>query len=50
VTVESFQIWRVKFNKEKQLEKRRQEEERVRDMSNKDKEEFKKILTRLTGE
>ena len=49
MTVESFQDWKVKFNKEKQLEKRRQEEERIRDMSNKDKEEFKKIQTRLTG-
>lgn len=50
VTQESFNAWRLKFNKERQARKKIQDEERMREMSNKEKEEYKKYASRLTGE
>ncbi|KAG8953121.1 hypothetical protein FRC04_003069 [Tulasnella sp. 424] len=49
VTQESFNAWRLKFNKERQAKKKTQDEEKMREMSNKEKEEFKKYASRLTG-
>lgn len=50
VTPESFNAWRLKFNKERQAKKKIQDEEKMREMTNKEKEEFKKYASRLTGE
>ncbi|KAG8913373.1 hypothetical protein FRC01_004576 [Tulasnella sp. 417] len=49
VTPESFNAWRLKFNKERQAKKKAQDEEKMREMTNKEKEEFKKYASRLTG-
>jgi hypothetical protein len=49
VTVKSFTEWKIKFDKEISLRKTRAEEEKLRTMSAKEKEEFKKAATRLTG-
>ncbi|KAG9017202.1 hypothetical protein FRB90_001371 [Tulasnella sp. 427] len=49
VTPESFNTWRLKFNKERQAKKKVQDEEKMREMTNKEKEEYKKYAGRLTG-
>ena len=49
VTVDSFKAWKVKFDKEMATKKAREEEERLRAMTPKEKEECKKIGTRFTG-
>lgn len=49
MTVKSFTEWKIKFNKEISLRKMRADEEKLRTMSAKEKEEYKKIFTRLTG-
>jgi len=49
VTPESFLGWRNKFLKERVVEKQAREEERMKEMSNKEKEEYKKFAGRLTG-
>ncbi|KAL4067605.1 ubiquitin-conjugating enzyme/RWD-like protein [Scleroderma yunnanense] len=49
VTVDSFKVWKVKFDKEILAKKAGDEEEKLRAMTPKEKEEYKKIGTRLTG-
>lgn len=49
VTVKSFTEWKIIFDKEISVRKMRAEEEKLRTMSAKEKEEFKKAATRLTG-
>lgn len=49
VTPESFNAWRLKFNKERQIKKKAQDEDKMREMTNKEKEEFKKYANRLSG-
>lgn len=49
VTVDSFKAWKIKFDKEVMAKKASEEEERLRAMTPKEKEEYKKIGTRLTG-
>ncbi|KAG6333129.1 hypothetical protein ID866_5956 [Astraeus odoratus] len=49
VTMESFKAWKAKFDKEMTAKKTRDEEEKLRAMTPKEKEEYKKIGTRLTG-
>ncbi|KAG8885428.1 hypothetical protein FRB97_001151 [Tulasnella sp. 331] len=49
VTPASFVAWRDEFRKRKQAQKRLRDEEKMRDMSGKDREEFKKIQNRLSG-
>ncbi|KAG8908498.1 hypothetical protein FRB99_005857 [Tulasnella sp. 403] len=49
VTSESFATWRTKFLRERAATKALQEDEKMKDLSNKEKEEYKKIATRLTG-
>lgn len=49
VTVASFKEWKAKFDKEMALRKAREEEERLRALSPKEREEYKKVQTRYTG-
>jgi len=49
VTVESFKEWKIIFDREASLRKMREEEEKLKSMTTKEKEEYKKIAVRLTG-
>ncbi|KAI1795971.1 RWD-domain-containing protein [Ganoderma leucocontextum] len=49
VTVESFKAWKVKFDKELATKRMREEEEKLKSLASKDREEHKKLHTRLTG-
>lgn len=49
VTVKSFTEWKIKFDKEISLRKTRTEEDRLKTMTAKEKEEYKKVAVRLTG-
>jgi hypothetical protein len=49
VTQETFRAWKAKFDQEQAAEKTRREEAIVRELTSKEREEFKKIATRLTG-
>lgn len=50
VTVESFKAWKIKFDQELAIEKAREDEEKMKGLTAKEREEFKKIGTRLSGE
>lgn len=50
VTVESFKAWKAKFDKERMVEKKREEEELLKTLSIKERDEVKKLHFRLTGE
>ncbi|KAI9466189.1 RWD-domain-containing protein [Lactarius psammicola] len=49
VTVKSFTEWKIKFDKEISLRKMRADEEKLKTMTAKEKEEYKKVAVRLTG-
>lgn len=49
VTVASFKSWKARFDKELSVAKSREEEERTKGMTPKEREEYKKITTRLSG-
>jgi len=49
VTVESFNAWKSRFDKEVSLRKTREEEEKLKASTPKEREEFKKLAIRLTG-
>jgi len=49
VTVESFKVWKEKFDKELAIKKSQEDEEQLRNMTSKEREEWKKAGTRLTG-
>ena len=49
VTVESFKAWKVRFDKEMAVKKAREEVEKMKGMTPKEREEYKKLATRLTG-
>jgi len=49
VTIESFNVWKAKFDRELAAKKAREEEERLKAMSPKEREEYKKLATRLSG-
>jgi len=49
VTQESFLAWRVKFLKEQAVLKIKREEDKMKELSNKEKEEHKKFAGRLSG-
>lgn len=50
VTVESFKAWKFKFDKETAAKKASEEEERLKNLSSKEREEWKRLHTRLSGE
>ncbi|KAI0006013.1 RWD-domain-containing protein [Russula compacta] len=49
VTIESFRGWKIKFDREASLRKMREEEEKLKAMTAKEREEHKRIAVRLTG-
>ncbi|KAG6818137.1 hypothetical protein H0H87_000042 [Tephrocybe sp. NHM501043] len=49
VTVESFKAWKAAFDKEIALKRAREDEEKIKGLTPKEKEEFKRIGSRLTG-
>ncbi|KAF5357933.1 hypothetical protein D9756_001592 [Leucocoprinus leucothites] len=49
VTVESFKTWKAKFSKEEAQKKALEEEEKLKALTPKEREEYKRFATRLTG-
>lgn len=49
VTLESFAAWRVKFEKEMQFKRQKEEEDRFRNLTAKEREELKRQGSRPTG-
>ncbi|EJF65766.1 RWD-domain-containing protein [Dichomitus squalens] len=49
VTAESFKAWKAKFDKEMAVKRAREEEEKLKGLSPKEREEYKKSQTRFTG-
>ncbi|PSR76068.1 hypothetical protein PHLCEN_2v8730 [Hermanssonia centrifuga] len=49
VTPESFLKWKAKFDKELAVKKAREDEEKMKGMTPKEREEYKKLATRLSG-
>lgn len=49
VTVESFNAWKSRFVKEVSLRKTREEEVKLKALTAKEREEYKKLAVRLTG-
>ncbi|KAI0709092.1 RWD-domain-containing protein [Earliella scabrosa] len=49
VTVESFKAWKIKFDKEMAVKRAREEEEKLKGLSPKEREEYKRSFTRLSG-
>ncbi|EKM55426.1 uncharacterized protein PHACADRAFT_195458 [Phanerochaete carnosa HHB-10118-sp] len=49
VTHDSFSAWKAKFDKEAAEKKAREDEEKMKGMIPKEREEYKKLATRLTG-
>jgi hypothetical protein len=47
--VESFKAWKEKFDKELAIKKLQEDEEHLKNMTSKEREEWKKSGTRLTG-
>ncbi|KAE9400792.1 hypothetical protein BT96DRAFT_818712, partial [Gymnopus androsaceus JB14] len=50
VTVESFKAWKAKFDQEQADKKSKEEEERLKGFTAKERDEFRRIHTRLSGE
>lgn len=50
VTPETFKAWKIKFDKELALKKAQEEDDKLRGLTLKEREEWKKLGTRLTGE
>ena len=49
MTLESFLAWKLKFDKELALKKLREEDEKMKNLTPKEREEWKRAGTRLTG-
>ncbi|KAI0928802.1 hypothetical protein AcW2_004688 [Taiwanofungus camphoratus] len=49
VTIQNFMTWKAKFDKEMAAKRAREEEEKLKGLSPKEREEYKKFATRLTG-
>lgn len=49
VTRESFFTWKARFDKETALKKVKEQDEKLKGLTPKDREEFKKLQTRLSG-
>ena len=50
VTVESFKAWKTKFDAELAIKKAKAEEEKLKAMTPKEREEYKRIQGRLSGQ
>ncbi|KAF8350727.1 ubiquitin-conjugating enzyme/RWD-like protein [Amanita rubescens] len=49
VTVESFKVWKAKFDKKLAAKKVQEEEEKLKAMTPKEREEYKRLTSRLSG-
>jgi hypothetical protein len=49
VTLKSFKAWKVRFDQEMAIKKAQEEEERLRLLTPKDREEWKRSTMRLSG-
>ncbi|KAI0256676.1 RWD-domain-containing protein [Lactifluus subvellereus] len=49
VTIKSFNEWKIKFDRETSLRRTREEEEKLKAMTAKEREEYKRMGARLTG-
>lgn len=49
ITVSSFSAWKFKFDQELALKKAREDDEKMKGLSLKEREEYKKLATRLSG-
>jgi hypothetical protein len=49
VTLESFKVWKAKFDKELAEKKAQEEQEKLKELTPKEREEYKKTQTRLSG-
>jgi hypothetical protein len=49
VTAESFRAWKSKFDQEVAIKKAREEDEKLKGMTPKEREEWKRTGTRSTG-
>ena len=49
VTLDNFKAWKTKFDKELAARKAKEEEEKLKGMTAKEREEYKRLATRLTG-
>ncbi|THH05248.1 hypothetical protein EW145_g4944 [Phellinidium pouzarii] len=49
VTIQSFKEWKARFDREIARKKTQEEDERLKGMSPKEREEYKKVHTRLSG-
>lgn len=50
MTLESFRAWKAKFDKELSIKKAQEEEEKLKGLTAKEREEFKRSLIRLSGQ
>lgn len=50
MSVESFKAWKAKFDKKQADRKSKEEEERLKGLTAKEREEYKRMNTRLSGE
>jgi hypothetical protein len=49
VTVDSFKAWKIEFDAEQAARKAREEEELLKGLTPKEREEHKRVGTRLSG-
>lgn len=49
VTLQSFSVWKAAFDKEIAVKRGREEDEKLKGLTPKERDEFKRIHTRLTG-
>jgi len=47
--VESFRVWKIKFDKEASVKKAQEEDEKLKGLTSREREEWKRAITRLTG-
>lgn len=49
MTIQSFNEWKIKFDRELLLRKQRAEEDKLKALTAKEREEYKRMAVRLTG-
>jgi len=47
--VESFRAWKIKFDKEAAMKKAQEADEKLKSLTPKEREEWKRAITRSTG-
>lgn len=49
MTIESFQVWKTKFDRGLAIKKSREDEEKMKSLTAKEREEWKRAGSRLSG-